>query len=325
MTRPSRRVANNVMPEHLSQRTRYLLLATMIAGLLYALLFYSPPLGGLWTQVFFDSLHVPVFGLIAVGIFVLWRPGDPWAGRALVALGAACTLGLLSEIAQIATSRDASVKDFVVDCLGAAGSLGLAIALTPRRGLSLARRALAAILGLILLGWALAPLAHVSAAYLERNARFPVIFDADNTFGRKLMRLQNARYRVVPAAGNRQVHAEVTFLDAPWPGVAFHDLAPDWASYESLVVDLAVDGRAPLRINLRVHDQAHRQNQRFGDRFNRNYDLPPGRHELEIKLGDIRRAPQSREMDMTAIAELIIFGSESDAGRSFRLYGIRLE
>jgi hypothetical protein len=297
----------------------------MIAALLYALLFYRPPQGGLWTQVFFDSLHVPVFGLIAVGIYALWRPGKPWVARTLFALGAACMLGLLSEIAQIATSRDASIRDFVADCLGAAGFLGLAVALTPGQGLSPAHRVFSACVGLALLGSALAPLAHVSAAYIERDTQFPTIFEADNTFGRKLIRLQNARYEVAVAAGSNNTHAEITFLDAPWPGVAFHDLAPDWTAYQALIVDLAVDGEAPLRINLRVHDLVHRRNQAFGDRFNRTYDLPPGRHILEISLDDIRVAPQSREMNMTEIAELILFGSDADAGRSFRLYNIRLE
>ena len=313
------------MPGTLSKRTRYLVLAAIIASLLYALLFYTPPYGGLWTQVFLNSLHVPVFGLIAVSIFVLWRPQRPWFRRAVTAFAITCLLGLISEVAQVATSRDASFSDFIADCLGAAGFLGVAIATLPGHELRWLRRTVAGGLGVVLLSWALTPLGLVSAAYIERNIQFPVIFTADSSFGRRLVRAQNIRYEVVKSADGEEAHAEISFLDAPWPGVALHDIWPDWRSYNTLVVDLAIDGESALALGLRVHDDAHRYSKRFNDRFNRTYDLDPGRHTLRIALSEVRHAPNSREMDLGKVSELIIFGTRAEAGRSFRLYGIRLE
>lgn len=313
------------MPVPFSKRTRYLALAAIIGGLLYALLFYTPPHGGLWTQVFLNSLHVPVFGLIAVSIYALWHPEKSLAWRVGTAFAAACTLGLLSEIAQIATSRDASLEDFIADCLGAGGFLGVAIAVHPGRSLSWSKRTAAVAFGLVLLGWALAPLAAVTAVYVERNQKIPVIFSADSVFGRRLIRAQNIDYKVVKPSAGREPHAEISFLDAPWPGVAFHDVWPDWRSYTTLVIDLAVAGETPLTLNLRVHDDAHRRSNQFHDRFTRDFQLNPGRHTLRVSLTDLRAAPRNREMDLSRISELIIFVTRAEAGRSIRLYGIRLE
>ena len=313
------------MLRNLSKRSRYFVLAAIIAGLLYALLFYTPPYGGLWTRVFFDSLHVPVFGLIAVGVFLLWRPERPWAWRASMAFAASCALGLLSEIAQIATSRDASFNDFIADCLGASGFLGLAVAILPGHDLKWARRTVAGALGAILLGWALTPLALVSAAYLERNQQVPVIFAADNSFGRRLVRAQNIRYELAKPAKGGEPYAAISFLDAPWPGIALHDIWPDWRSYTTLVIDIGIDGERALAVGLRVHDDAHRFSKRFNDRYNRIFDLDPGRHLLRIPLNDLKYAPANREMDLGSVSELIIFGTQAEAERSFRLYGIRLE
>jgi VanZ family protein len=304
---------------------RIAVLSAIVVALLYALLFYQPPHGGLWTQVFFDSLHVPVFGLIALGIFLLWHPERSWIRRSAFALLVACALGLLSEFAQTFTSRDASVGDFVADCLGAAGTLAIAVSVFHGDRLSPTWRAASAVGGLLLLTWALAPLATISAAYAERNLQFPVILDPDSRFGRKLVRAQHIRYEIVDSSADNASHARITLLAAPWPGIAVHDLSPDWSQFSALVVDIAVEGDKPLAINLRVHDTAHKDSQVFSDRFNRALELGPGRHEIRIPLDELRNAPQNREMDLTEVAELIIFGSESDAGRTFRLYGIRLE
>ena len=299
------------------------MLAAIIVALLYALLFYQPPHGGLWLQVFLNSLHVPVFGLIALSVFLLWHPERPWVRRAITALVAACALGLLSEIAQSVTARDASLTDLIADCLGAAGTLAITVAVFPGSRLSPSRRAVFSVGGIVLLTSALAPLAAVSAAYVERNAQFPVIFDADSRYGRKLVRAQHVRYDLVDSSSGSETHARITLLDAPWPGIALHDLSPDWSEFSELVVDIGVEGDTALTISLRVHDAGH--NQMHADRYNRTFNLDPGRRELRIPIDALRIAPQGREMDLTAVSELILFGSESDAGRTFRLYEVRLE
>jgi len=301
------------------------LLVSCIAGLLLALHFFRPPISGLFTQVFFDSLHVPVFGLIALCAYLAQNTQSAWRRRALVALAITATLGVLSEAAQIFTSRDASVNDLIADCAGAAGFLAILLAVFPPPETSWTRRFLLGGIAVALLGWILTPLFVVSAAYSEQYALFPTIARFDSRFGHVLKRTQNIDYRVIPSGKGEPAHALVILKDKPWPGVAFHDIQPDWSEYSVLIVHLSIDGDFPLPINLRVHDEAHKSSQKFSDRFNRAYSLQPGNHSLRIPLADLEHAPQGRSMDLSRISEVIVFSDASNAGRSFRLYEIRLE
>ena len=164
-----------------------------------------------------------------------------------------------------------------------------------------------------------------SAAYIERYSQYPAIVRFDSHFGRVLTRAQNIDYEIVTTGKREAAHALVTLQDKPWPGVAFHDVWPDWSGYKTLVVELGVNEASPLQINIRAHDASHRANNAFSDRFNRTYTLDPGRHILEIPLHDLANAPRERLMDLSSMSELILFSDASNAGRSFRIYGIRLE
>ena len=305
-------------------RSRFVMMAVIVGGLLLVLHFYSPKHPGLWSRTFFDSMHAPLFGVIAVTVFLLWAPNTDWRKRVLIAFVTACSLGLLSEAAQIVTARDASLGDFVVDCAGAAGFLALAIAVQGPGELGRSSRTGAAVFGTLLLAWVFSPLAIVSAAYLERNTQHPVIYDGGSLFSRPLTRVQNIEFHTVAESPKEPAHAVVAFHDAPWPGVAFHNLWPDWSAYSSLQIDLLVEGERPLNLNLRVHDRRHERIKAYSDRFTRAYELAPGRHTLSVAMRDLAEAPRDRRMDLTQISELIIFGTEAEAGRSFRLYEIRL-
>jgi len=301
------------------------LLVCCVALLLLALHFFRPPAGGLWSQTFFDSLHVPVFGLIAVFIYLAAGTWSTWIARVLLALVAASILGMLSEFAQVFTFRDASWRDLVADCIGAISFLLILLAMRPPSRFLGRHRLLSASVAIVLLSWVMMPLAIVSAAYAKRYTEFPNIVRFDSPFGRLLTRAQNIDYRVVAGRNSRPAYALVTLLDKPWPGVAFHDVWPNWTNYATLTIDVAIEGDAPLSLHLRVHDEAHKARQEFTDRFNRSYLLAPGEHTLRIPLTDIANAPRGRLMDLTSVSELIVFGDASNAGRSFRLYEIRLE
>ena len=308
-----------------SSRNQYrqLVPALAIAVLLLTLHFYHPPRLGLWTLVFFNSLHVPVFGLIAIAAFALLPDSLSRWRRMVLAFLATAALGVLSEAAQIFTSRDASLEDLLADCLGAAGFLAALAALQPASPKSAGRRWLSGILAAVLLGWALWPLVTVSAAYLERNAVQPDLVSFDSRFGMTFTRRQNIDYALV--ADDAGTHAQITLGEGPWPGVSYHDLYPDWTGYTRLSVEIGIEGDVPLDVGLRVHDAAHRDNPVFTDRFNRTYTLEPGRHGLQIPIDEIRNAPRGRQMDMERIAELIVFSTNDNAGRTLRLFSIRLE
>ena len=108
--------------------------------------------------------------------------------------------------------------------------------------------------------------------------------------------------------------------------VKLHDPWSDWRSYETLLLDLEYPSDAALPLTIRVHDEAHlRGDPPHRDRFNRRIELMPGRHEIDISLVDIASAPANRNMDLSRIDGLVLFGSITDAGARFLIHGIRLE
>ena len=309
-----------------NEKMTKLTLLAVVAGLLLTLHFYFPPRSGLWARTFFDALHVPVFGLIALGLYAITPKHKSRAYRIALSLAITCVLGVLSEAAQISNSRDASFHDLIADWLGAAGFLTAVLALSPGFSISVVKRVALCVLATALLGWPLYPLAKVSAAYMARDSQFPTLVQFDSQIGDVLVRKQNVDVQIASQPDDGRKFALVTLGSRPWPGISFHDVCPDWQGYSTLAIDLAIGEEDPLQINVRVHDQAHKQyNNAYTDRYNGSFTLEPGRHSLQIPLVEIRKAPSDRQMDLSRMEEIIVFGRKANAGRTIRVYEIRLQ
>ena len=312
-----------------SRARRYRVIwATLIAVLILTLHFFRPVQGGLWFQVFFDSLHVPVFGLIAVAVFMITGTIEAWRlrQRLLVTAVSVFVISILSEAAQIPGPRDASFEDLVADWFGATGFVLLALAVHARRHIGRSASRVYALAGSAVLLIALSDLALTSAAFLERNARVPMLVTFDSYLGQRFIRTQNAVLeRVSDGTGNNS-RAKIRLGNGAWPGVIFHDIWPNWSSYSTLLFELEAIGDEPLEINIRVHDHAHKQgSQPYSDRFNSRLTLRPSPQTFRIPLETIANAPKTRSMDLARIDGIVIFGSSKVAGRQFWLSDIRLE
>lgn len=308
----------------MTTRVRNLLLIALIAGLLMAIQFVTPIDGGLWWRMFYDAVHVPVFGLIAVAALVVTPSHWHVALRVVVALIATSALAAVSELIQVPTNRDASLSDFWADMLGGLGLVCIVVALFRRFGLGIAVRMVAFSAGVLAFLWPLLPLAQVSIGYVQRAQALPSLVHFDARFAEYFVLSQNAELEVVddPDSGRRS--ASITFDDGPWPGVAFPEVWMDWTDFDALVVELENRDKRDLPITIRVHDQAHRDSQRYSDRFNRRIILEPGRHSLQIDLADIRDAPSGRQMDLATIDEVMLFATQDQGGRQFFLHDLRL-
>lgn len=303
-----------------------ILASAVVVILLLALHFVAPSRGGLWLQTFFDSLHVPVFGIIAVCVLVITPTHWSRLKRILAVVAAVAALSMLSEIAQIPTGRDASINDIIADLLGAAGFVAIAVVFSPSISIRKGRGRYFIILGLACIAWPLAPLAKVSAAYLERNQALPLLVRFDSSLGQTFFRLQNSNFKRVLRANMNLVTAEISLLDGPWPGIIFHDIWPNWEPYSTLVIVIENPEFESLPINIRVHDRAHTLgDQPYNDRFNMTHSMQPGHYTLQISLEQIRNAPEARQMDLSQIDGIVVFCSSKDAGRVFSLIEIRLE
>ncbi|HUO78705.1 MAG TPA: VanZ family protein [Steroidobacteraceae bacterium] len=279
--------------------------------------------------------HPGVFGVIALGVLVLARQRAS-AGRAawldyaaafLIAVG----IGGLTEIGQLFTHRDPSLRDVGLDARGAAGALALAAAFDVRcrpgahpgrwRALYLAAAALLAAI-------ILTPLAWTVAGYAVRSQRFPTLFvpasRLDLVFlsgtGGKLERIP------VPAALARapgETALRVPLLPRPYAGVNLDEPRPDWTAYTTLLVEVTNPGRSELDFNVRVHDREH--NWAYEDRFNAEVVIPAGqRRTLEFPLAAIRAAPRGRSLDLGHIAGVMLFRTGPDGPREFWLHRVEL-
>jgi VanZ family protein len=305
-----------------------LLMLSVSIGLLLLLHFYHPAPSGLWLKSLLESLHAPVFGVVALSIFVSTGLRSDWSlGRRLVtAFAASVALGVLSEAAQIAGSRDASLEDLISDWLGAGATLLIAVAFVSRNDLRRVTRYGLASAGLALFLVALWRFIGVSAAYAERNFQQPVLVSFDARFGQAFRYIQHATLQLQPDQLTGRTIGVITLAEGAWPGLIFNDIWPDWREHSALVVEFGLGGNTPLEINVRVHDRTHKLgDQPFGDRFNLSYELQPGRHALRIPLEEIRNAPKGRQMDLSQIEGIVVFCSANHVGRQFQLFEIRLE
>ena len=298
----------------------------LVALMLLLIQFGRPSPSGMWMSTLYESMHVLLFGVIALCVIVITPAHWQRRRRLLTIAIVVVALSLLSEAAQIPTDRDASMEDLVADWLGAAAFALIAISFSASFRLDRRYRMLLVPLGIVLLVWALLPLAKVSAAYVERDRNLPDLVVFDGHFSRSFMRIQNATLVAQRNATSGGTSALITLNDGAWPGVVLHDLYPNWSRFTALVIELENPQTSPLKLNLRVDDDKHRfGEQRYSDRYNLRFEVPPGETTLRIPLTDIENGPADRRMDLSAIDGLVLFAARSEAGRRFLIHSIRLE
>ena len=265
--------------------------------LLVVLHLFRPETSKFWLETLFDWMHVPVFAFVAIGLFHAlgkWRPN---VNKAILAFLACILLAVLSEAAQIPTSRDASWADIISNITGAAIGL-LAIPTMTRR---VRLKVLSRVLAFALLVVSCLPLMRVSADYVERNSVFPVIYN-----------------------GHWPMREE--FISLHGTAIDFRNLYPDWTDYQTLVVDIEVQSAKPYPLTIRVHDTQHlRGSQPRSDRFVRSFILDPGRNVINILLSEIENGPETRSLDLSRVDGLVLYSTEEPRQHSVRLHQIRLE
>lgn len=298
-----------------------------IIALLLLVQLYTPSHTDLWWQTLFNTLHAPVFGLIAICSLFLTPANWRWQKRLGVSFTIIIALSIVSEAAQIPLpNRAASTGDLINDWVGALAFLGIASALSPGFSVPAGRGRYLVIGALLLMIWPLQPLFQVSVGYWERYRQLPSVVPLHSSHSRMFYDLHNALvlYRQLPPG--KRFATEVRFNSQGASSIKFHDPWSDWRSFEKLLIDVENLGSEPLPLRIRIHDEEHRLgDQPHSDRFNRRLEITSGRNIIEIALDDIKYAPVNRELNISRIDGIVIFGTVSEAGRRFILYDIRLE
>lgn len=279
-----------------------------------------------------SAAHFPVFGLLGAVIFVALRRFAPhvwhagWRAYAMTLL-AMLVLSAMAEWSQQFTDRNASLRDVGVNMAGTLAVLCL-IALRDRQVADVVcdarRRMLLLLAPLVLAVLVLVPLGTDWAAVVKRNADFPCIVCPANWLDLRMLTASGASVDLVRADGLDAAFLEVRLDRETFPGLAWEWPVADWRGFDTLIVELTNPGSEPLALTLRIDDALH--DSRYADRFNHRIRLgPEARHRECIPLSGIQAAPQEREMDLSQVARVMLFGGGRAQGQEFWVHRIGLE
>ncbi len=307
---------------------RSLLLAGMsLAGACLALTLFFPvvPFRLRSLARLHEYAHVPLFALVTLGLAPalpgFTAPEAGRRGRALLrAVLLAILLGGLVELLQPRFGGTTEMGDLVRDALGAvAGGLFL-LGRTTAVPTALGRALQGVAAGLILVpAWPAA-----SAAWDELLARrqLPVLADFETRFQVERFISYRCRLERLPDPGGGGHVLGATFLPDLYPRLTLRDYPADWREFRALTFDALNPGDAPFPLIIRIDDVHH--DGRMADRFTLRVELAPGRQTIVVPLSAVESAPEGRSMDLSALADITLYGYRLGEERAVLFDNFRL-
>ncbi len=292
-----------------------------IALLLVIVVFVPVWSGTTGARVLQNFGHGPIFGCVALLALSSVRATRCGSRLTLLQQFASAfvitvVLGMATEAAQIPVGRDASWLDVRSDALGAAGFLALFAAWT-LQAWRVSRRFLFASVGVAALIVHSLPLLEAARAYARRSENFPVLVQFDRNADLYFVTPQWSALQRTKLDSRWSAHPDETalcvdFLEGPYPGVDFHEPAPDWRGYRAFVLDLVNPTPQVLILGFRINDAQH--NYELDDRFNRRLEVPAlSRQQFRIPLTEIESAPRRRALNLAHVADFLMFRSETSS------------
>lgn len=322
---------------------RKALITIAILALLAVLLVVRVPGQGIWHEVLLNAVHGPIFAVVAVLLLMIVGPRFAAGAKAsVVAFLLAVSLGILVEVLQSLAKRPGSVFDVLTDAAGAAVGLALwrlftnrrreAIQLdggatfprkrTPTEWLSIA----IALAGITFVAWA--PL-QAARAYAHRAAVFPSIAEFRGTQDLVFVSTGGSQVAIEPlpepwGQGSDDRGLRIAFDAQHPPAVQVLEPVRDWRGYSVVAVDITNPAVTELGLTFRIFDASHDWS--HGDRLNLPLEIPPGtRTTVRVALSAVEGAPAGRRMDLSRIANVMLFGRASAQSAEFYVSRIWLE
>jgi hypothetical protein len=290
----------------------------------------------LWAELF-NSGHAPLYGLLALVVLAIldtMRPTWQRGRRYMQAFWITFIAGTAMEALQRLGPRNPQIADVlrngagIVAFLAVAASFdrGLLHETSRNRALKKAALWLGAAVALCL---AFLPVILAGGAVVARDRAFPQLCGFDTVWERRHVIVnENAEVEFTqpPAVWNRDRDgfvAHVTFSPGRFSVLRLVDPFPDWTGYESLTFDAYSQLEAPVAVTLWVVDAQHLAGD-WGS-FRRKLTIEPGVNRFEIPLSEIRTEPRERELDITRIRKVAIYGSRVESPFSLFLGELRLD
>jgi len=307
-----------------------LLILIIIAAIFFMNTIQAPQKTFFW-KALFNAGHVPLFGVISLAVLGLSiKLLSPYIRRRsihyLISLLVTAGIGLITEIIQYYSPRDADFVDIIRDVIGAIVFLLFymtfdkqlpALSDKNRRKFRVIIRTLAVIICLA----AFIPAGIWAKSYHSRQMQFPLICGFDSCWETMFVEGEDAQLQrtAAPPKWDKSPDDKVACLifdKADFPGIAINEPYPDWTGYSAFSFEIFSPYGSSLKLSLRINDTHH--DYTFYDRFNTQLKIDPGGCEYLIPVESILYGSKTRDMDMTSIAMIKIFAHKPDT--SFTLY-----
>jgi hypothetical protein len=310
-------------------------LGMLLIALLLATVFVPTlPATAYWQRVLQDAGHGVVFAAVAIVLLAMRPPGATSERRSARdygrALAVAVALGIATEWLQVyLPARHVSLLDALHDAVGAV--LGLAIvALAERRGTApgpaTAYAATIALAALVALAWE--PL-RCARVYAERARSYPTLAPMGRLADAQFVAGRNATvsHASLPAAWRRPGDGpalRLSYQPGARSALELTEAAPDWRNHRVLALDVTNPAGQPASFILRVLDRGHDWSHE--DRLNLPVIIPAAtRTTVRISMAAIADAPAGRAMDLSAIANVMLFATRPLPGEALYVSRIWLE
>ena len=318
-------------------RYKRIILSVALAAIVLMLMFGALPNINLFWRELQNSGHSLLFIIITLLILLLLQDTskifrlDPFT-LYVTACFISLLIGIVIELVQLSTHSDASKMDIVRDLAGIIVGLGLYASFDPELPTSNLKSNKKMRTGIIILSFcvftaSMLPLTFLSAAYVQREAVFPVIVDLTANWTQPFLRLKNA---VINSPKNNEIGVDIKdqltrieFKPGAYPGVSIIEISPDWSGYKTFTITIYSEFIQPFNLTLRIHDDQH--NYAYTDRFNTKLTVSNGINHFRIPLEAIMKAPLSRKMNMMRIREIILFSAQPLEKLHFDVSTMRLE
>lgn len=317
-------------------RLQVVLLGTVVAVLLLVLVGRVPG-EGRWASELTNAAHAPAFAGVTAALIMFLRQITNGRGgvfhQYIFAVVVALLLGMLVEILQSMTGRDASIADLGRDALGAIAVTGFLVAIDRRVRVLSARkrvRSIGLLVGIVCTTIIMAPVVATGAAYLQRHRHFPTLVDFSNTLSTFFLGVYSAvtvRRETIPDSLSKDARAAIGLharivSDSGW-GLALWEPMPDWRGYDSLNVDLANPTDFPLFLRVHIRDRSQKDDRRAG--YLGAIEVSPhSRQVREIDLHDLVTAEGVKQVDLSRIHSVVLARDPRNRARDFYVMSIWL-
>lgn len=308
-------------------------------AVLLVVLFGRFPGHGQWVTDLSNAAHGPAFALVTIIALFLTTDSTSQRNSLLakysIAITVAIVLGVVVEILQHFTGRDAEFRDIWQDALGVLAGAGGFLIFDQEVSLSRRRQALrrtgiiSAITASVLM---FAPLANTASAYLQRHRSFPVLYDFSwplssyflGVYSPILVKLDPLPPEI-SGGGRGAVGLHINLQNhQEWWGVFLQEPYRDWRGYDRLSLDLANPTDVPFLLKMVVRDR-HQMSIEGGGYYQEIEIAPHARQTFDVPLEYMKAPEKIRDVDISMINSIVLAWNPANKGTEFYVMRIWLK